>query len=157
MQKGTVFRGFKEHLITFKPTYKYITAMGNIAILLVLLFCQNHNHIHHKFWLPYIKTLPPHLRYDPGTDNFDTSSKQRIPSYTDRSPLILTGHNSMVQLHKYHHSVACMLYTCCIQIKNDAFCRILFKHSSSSPVRPLHYDSVQGELNCRLVLSLFDP
>jgi len=65
MQKGTVFRGFKEHLITFKPTYKY----------------------------------------DPGTDNFDTSSKQRIPSYTDR---------------------------------------ILFKHSSSSPVRPLHYDSVQG-------------
>lgn len=65
MQKGTVFRGFKEHLITFKPTYKY----------------------------------------DPGTDNFDTSSKQRIPSYTDR---------------------------------------ILFKHTSSSPVRPLHYDSVQG-------------
>ena len=24
MQKGTVFRGFKEHLITFKPTYKYL-------------------------------------------------------------------------------------------------------------------------------------
>ena len=22
MQKGTIFRGFKEHLITFKPTYK---------------------------------------------------------------------------------------------------------------------------------------
>jgi len=65
MSKGTIFRGFKEHPISFRPTYKY----------------------------------------DPGTDNFDTSSKQRIPSYTDR---------------------------------------ILYKHSSSTPVRPLHYDSVQG-------------
>eukprot|EP00090_Calanus_glacialis_P024250 TRINITY_DN37662_c0_g1_i1.p1 TRINITY_DN37662_c0_g1~~TRINITY_DN37662_c0_g1_i1.p1 ORF type:complete len:731 (-),score=111.96 TRINITY_DN37662_c0_g1_i1:103-2295(-) len=65
MSKGTIFRGFKEHPINFRPTYKY----------------------------------------DPGTDKFDTSSKQRIPSYTDR---------------------------------------ILYKHSSSTPVRPLHYDSVQG-------------
>ena len=45
-------------------------------------------------------------KYDPGTDNFDTSTKQRIPSYTDR---------------------------------------IVFKHNSNSAVRPLHYDSVQGE------------
>ena len=67
MSKGTIFRGFKEHPINFRPTYKY----------------------------------------DPGTDKFDTSSKQRIPSYTDR---------------------------------------ILYKHSSSTPVRPLHYDSVQGEI-----------
>ena len=44
MNKGTIFKGFKESNIAFKPTYKY----------------------------------------DPGTDNFDTSSKQRIPSYTDR-------------------------------------------------------------------------
>ena len=49
----------------------------------------------------------PTYKYDPGTDNFDTSSKQRIPSYTDR---------------------------------------IVYKHNTSSPVRPLHYDSVQGRL-----------
>ena len=42
--KQLIFRGFKEHPIGFRPTYKY----------------------------------------DPGTDDFDTSSKQRIPSYTDR-------------------------------------------------------------------------
>lgn len=66
MSRGTILRGFKEHPITFRPTYKY----------------------------------------DPGTDNFDTSTKQRIPSYTDR---------------------------------------IVFKHNSNSAVRPLHYDSVQGE------------
>ena len=39
-----IFRGFREHPILFRPTYKY----------------------------------------DPGTDEFDTSTKQRIPSYTDR-------------------------------------------------------------------------
>ena len=68
MSRGTILRGFKEHPIQFRPTYKY----------------------------------------DPGTDNFDTSSKQRIPSYTDR---------------------------------------IVYKHNASSPVRPLHYDSVQGWLS----------
>ena len=41
-------RGFREHPIQFRPTYKY----------------------------------------DPGTDNFDTSTKQRIPSYTDRFSLL---------------------------------------------------------------------
>ena len=29
-------------------------------------------------------TFPPTFKYDPGTNQFDTSSKQRVPSYTDR-------------------------------------------------------------------------
>ncbi|XP_042857451.1 inositol polyphosphate 5-phosphatase E-like isoform X3 [Penaeus japonicus] len=29
-------------------------------------------------------TFPPTFKYDPGTDHYDTSSKQRVPSYTDR-------------------------------------------------------------------------
>lgn len=28
--------------------------------------------------------FPPTYKYDPGTHNFDTSSKQRTPAYTDR-------------------------------------------------------------------------
>lgn len=28
--------------------------------------------------------FPPTFKYDPGTDHYDTSSKQRVPSYTDR-------------------------------------------------------------------------
>ena len=60
MSKGTIFRGFKEHSINFRPTYKY----------------------------------------DPGTDNFDTSSKQRIPSYTDR---IVFKHNSNSTVKTLHY------------------------------------------------------
>nr|XP_027211205.1 inositol polyphosphate 5-phosphatase E-like [Penaeus vannamei] len=29
-------------------------------------------------------SFPPTFKYDPGTDHYDTSSKQRVPSYTDR-------------------------------------------------------------------------
>jgi len=60
MSKGTIFRGFKEHPINFRPTYKY----------------------------------------DPGTDKFDTSSKQRIPSYTDR---ILYKHGSGTPVQPLHY------------------------------------------------------
>ena len=28
--------------------------------------------------------FPPTFKYDPGTNTFDTSHKQRVPSYTDR-------------------------------------------------------------------------
>ena len=61
MQKGTVFRGFKEQRITFRPTYKSVPGLQCLDLI-------------------------PVCRYDPGTDKFDTSSKQRIPSYTDRCP-----------------------------------------------------------------------
>ena len=59
MSQGTVFKGFKEHAIQFRPTYKY----------------------------------------DPGTDNFDTSSKQRIPSYTDRIVYKHNKHTTVTPLH----------------------------------------------------------
>ena len=44
MQKGTVFRGFKEHLITFKPTYKYVLDTGIIKTYIKTFV---------KVWLPY--------------------------------------------------------------------------------------------------------
>jgi len=60
MSEGTVFRGFREHPIQFRPTYKY----------------------------------------DPGTDNFDTSTKQRIPSYTDR---VLYKHHPGTRVTPLHY------------------------------------------------------
>ena len=73
MNKGTIFRGFKEHPITFRPTYKY----------------------------------------DPGTDHFDTSSKQRIPSYTDR---IVFKHSNNCQVKPLHYdSVQGMYNSCSVQ------------------------------------------
>ncbi|XP_023336477.1 72 kDa inositol polyphosphate 5-phosphatase, partial [Eurytemora carolleeae] len=60
MSEGTVFRGFREHPILFRPTYKY----------------------------------------DPGTDEFDTSTKQRIPSYTDR---VLYKHHPGTRVKPLHY------------------------------------------------------
>lgn len=37
-------------------------------------------------------TFPPTYKYDPGTQNFDSSSKQRTPSYTDRILFKGKGH-----------------------------------------------------------------
>lgn len=37
-------------------------------------------------------TFPPTYKYDPGTQNFDTSSKQRCPAYTDRILFKGKGH-----------------------------------------------------------------
>ena len=53
MQKGTVFRGFKEHLITFKPTYKYVPDTAGVATYFarIIMTCMK---TFLKAWLPYI-------------------------------------------------------------------------------------------------------
>ncbi|XP_069842926.1 phosphatidylinositol polyphosphate 5-phosphatase type IV-like [Dendropsophus ebraccatus] len=58
--KGTIFDGFKEHTIEFRPTYKF----------------------------------------DLGTEIYDTSAKQRIPSYTDRV-LYKTKYEDNIKVIKY--------------------------------------------------------
>nr|XP_022916471.1 72 kDa inositol polyphosphate 5-phosphatase isoform X2 [Onthophagus taurus] len=57
-------------------------------------------------------TFPPTYKYDPGTQNFDTSSKQRTPAYTDRI------------LYKHRHS------------------RRLSGQPETPPIECLVYDSV---------------
>ena len=50
--------------------------------------------------------FPPTFKYDPGTNEFDTSSKQRVPSYTDRilyKSRRTTGHNEKKQKIKSLH------------------------------------------------------
>jgi len=44
--------------------------------------------------------FPPTYKYDPGTNQFDTSSKKRVPSYTDR---ILYKHQSTTQVNPLHY------------------------------------------------------
>lgn len=54
-------------------------------------------------------TFPPTYKYDPGTQNFDTSSKQRAPAYTDR---ILYKHRSTRRLSSQPHipPLQCLAY-----------------------------------------------
>ena len=44
--------------------------------------------------------FPPTYKYDPGTNQFDTSSKKRVPSYTDR---ILYKHQSTTEVKSLHY------------------------------------------------------
>ncbi|KAK4287797.1 hypothetical protein Pmani_039144 [Petrolisthes manimaculis] len=46
--------------------------------------------------------FPPTFKYDPGTDHYDTSSKQRVPSYTDR-----------ILFKSSRKAVTCTSYTSC--------------------------------------------
>jgi hypothetical protein len=57
---GAAFKGFTEAKITFPPTYKVSCSDSKQTSL---QYC---------------------FQYDPGTQNFDSSSKQRTPAYTDR-------------------------------------------------------------------------
>ncbi|KAK9718065.1 Endonuclease-reverse transcriptase [Popillia japonica] len=54
-------------------------------------------------------TFPPTYKYDPGTQNFDTSAKQRTPAYTDR---ILYKHRHVRRLSGQPETppIECMLY-----------------------------------------------
>ena len=48
-------------------------------------------------------TFLPTYKYDTGTDNYDTSEKQRVPSWTDR--ILVRG--SGIKLHSYYRDELC--------------------------------------------------
>lgn len=58
-------RSFKEARITFAPTYK--------RVYLLLILCRTVS-----------DNLRASSRYDPGTNEYDTSPKRRIPAWCDR-------------------------------------------------------------------------
>ncbi|CAH1967933.1 unnamed protein product [Acanthoscelides obtectus] len=54
-------------------------------------------------------TFPPTYKYDPGTQNFDTSSKQRAPAYTDRILFKQRNHRRLSGHHEYP-PLQCLVY-----------------------------------------------
>jgi len=64
-----------------------------------LTICMNSGEIFDGFQEGRI-SFPPTYKFDPGTDNYDTSPKYRIPSYTDR----------ILFKSKKRHGVICMKY-----------------------------------------------
>jgi len=55
------------------------------------------------------------LQYDPGTQHFDTSSKQRAPAYTDRILFKYKNHPNILRrgsagVSNTHLSVECLAY-----------------------------------------------
>ncbi|XP_018324619.1 inositol polyphosphate 5-phosphatase E isoform X2 [Agrilus planipennis] len=63
-------------------------------------------------------TFPPTYKYDPGTQNFDSSSKQRTPAYTDR---ILYKQRSQRRLNSEndHTQIECVVYDSVSSIKTS--------------------------------------
>ncbi|CAH0383897.1 unnamed protein product [Bemisia tabaci] len=59
-------------------------------------------------------TFPPTYKYDPGTQNFDTSAKQRTPSYTDR--ILFKSRKMTGSLHSFSNGpmltekIECLAY-----------------------------------------------
>jgi hypothetical protein len=62
--------------------------------------------------------FPPTYKYDPGTNNFDTSSKQRVPSYTDR--ILYKSQKSSPVTPLYYDSVRDVVTSG--TNKDEAFC-----------------------------------
>ena len=71
-------------------------------------------------------SFPPTFKYDTGTNEFDTSSKQRVPSYTDRI------------LYKARRGCGCSsgMHLRSRKIKNHKW--------QQQKIKPLHYHSVQN-------------
>lgn len=64
-------------------------------------------------------TFPPTYKFDPGTQRFDTSSKQRAPAYTDRilykyrnpwSAALRRGSGVLTSTHTVSSSIECIAY-----------------------------------------------
>lgn len=88
MNKGIIFEGFTEPPIKFLPTYKY------------------DNDYTRKMSLDYDETRRTSLNFlqvDPTPSlPWDTSKKQRVPSWTDR--IIYTSENRHTRLRAYGHN-----------------------------------------------------
>ena len=60
------------------------------------LACKGNPHLLLRYWEEMPIIFPPTYKYDPGTCNFDSSAKQRQPSWTDRI-LFLRGHGDWMK------------------------------------------------------------
>ncbi|KAG7161708.1 Inositol polyphosphate 5-phosphatase E-like [Homarus americanus] len=81
-------------------------------------------------------TFAPTFKYDPGTDHYDTSSKQRVPSYTDR-----------ILFKSTRGAVTCYSYDSCS----------LFKTSDHKPVLGAFHCKIRpGKDDVPLAAGLFN-
>lgn len=89
--KGRVFKGFSEGTIHFQPTFKvrdrarYCPQATDVMIMTVLCLF--------------------YVQYNKGRESFDSSSKRRVPAYTDR--VLFKPCNDSVEVLSYDSIPAC--------------------------------------------------
>ena len=98
-------------------------------------------------------TFPPTYKYDPGTSNYDTSEKNRVPSWTDRilysGPRISGREYNRLALdlsdHKPVYLIATVEAELCDKqtlqrLEQDLFSKLLLEQSEAPelPPRPIY-------------------